>query len=115
MRLFLIADLKPGSNVNVLCNAKLKYYLKCTIKYIRFLVLIGSVSNELRDLEAKRQKLQSEVVTFTHKIEVLKTELNRQQTELNKLKLSVQQVLFILKTAFLENLLHSFISLYLKY
>ncbi|XP_073971807.1 exostosin like glycosyltransferase 3 [Rhodnius prolixus] len=51
----------------------------------------GSVSNELRDLEAKRQKLQSEVVTFTHKIEVLKTELNRQQTELNKLKLSVQQ------------------------
>ncbi|KAF6206035.1 hypothetical protein GE061_017260 [Apolygus lucorum] len=51
----------------------------------------GSVSTELRDLEAKRQRLQSEVVSLNHRIEQLKTELGRQQIELNKLKLSVEQ------------------------
>ncbi|BES95065.1 Exostosin family [Nesidiocoris tenuis] len=51
----------------------------------------GSVSTELRDLEAKRQRLQSEVVSLNHKIEQLKAEIGRQQTELNKLKLSVEQ------------------------
>lgn len=51
----------------------------------------GSVSSELRDLEAKRQRLQSEVSTFTHKIDQLKMDLLRQQTELDRLQLSVEQ------------------------
>uniref|UniRef100_A0A1B6CK88 glucuronosyl-galactosyl-proteoglycan 4-alpha-N-acetylglucosaminyltransferase n=1 Tax=Clastoptera arizonana TaxID=38151 RepID=A0A1B6CK88_9HEMI len=51
----------------------------------------GSVSTELRDLEAKRQRLLAEVTAFTHKIEQLKMDLLRQQTELDKLKLSVEQ------------------------
>lgn len=55
-------------------------------------ITIGSVSSELRDLEAKRQRLQSEVSTFTHKIDQLKIDLLRQQTELDRLKLSVEQV-----------------------
>lgn len=63
----------------------------------------GSVSTELRDLEAKRQRLQSDVVTFTHKIEQLKSELGRQQSELDRLKLSVQQAQVAQKEAVQRN------------
>nr|CAD7462930.1 unnamed protein product [Timema tahoe] len=51
----------------------------------------GSVSAELRDLEAKRQRLQIEVVGFSQKIDDLKTEVIHQQTELERLKISVEQ------------------------
>lgn len=50
-----------------------------------------SVSNELRDLEAKRQRLQVEVSGFTQKIDELKQELLHQQTDLDRLKISVVQ------------------------
>lgn len=63
----------------------------------------GSVSTELRDLEAKRQRLQSDVASLTHKIEQLKSELNRQQSELNRLKLSVQQAQVAQKEAVQRN------------
>jgi uncharacterized protein YlxW (UPF0749 family) len=52
----------------------------------------GSVSAELRDLEAKRQRLQLEVVGFTQRIDELKLEMIHQQTELERLKISVEQV-----------------------
>lgn len=52
----------------------------------------GSVSIELRDLESKRQRLQLEVVGFTQRIDELKLELIHQQTELERLKISVEQV-----------------------
>jgi hypothetical protein len=51
----------------------------------------GSVSAELRDLEAKRQRLQLEVVGFTQRIDELKMEVTHQQTELERLKISVEQ------------------------
>ncbi|KAJ9588546.1 hypothetical protein L9F63_018084, partial [Diploptera punctata] len=51
----------------------------------------GSVSAELRDLEAKRQRLQLEVVGFTQRIDELKLELIHQQTELERLKISVDR------------------------
>ncbi|XP_054272009.1 exostosin-3-like [Macrosteles quadrilineatus] len=51
----------------------------------------GSVSTELRDLEAKRQRLTADISSLTHKIESLKLDLLRQQTELERLKLSVEQ------------------------
>lgn len=50
-----------------------------------------SVSNELRDLGAKRQRLQSEVNSLTQKIDELKQELLHQQTDLDRLKISVEQ------------------------
>ncbi|XP_033231975.1 exostosin-3 isoform X1 [Belonocnema kinseyi] len=50
-----------------------------------------SVSNELRDLEAKRQKLQTEVSGFTQRIDELKQELLHQQMDLDRLKISVIQ------------------------
>lgn len=50
-----------------------------------------SVSNELRDLEAKRQRLQMEVTSFTQRIDELKQELLHQQTDLDRLKISVVQ------------------------
>lgn len=50
-----------------------------------------SVSNELRDLEAKRQRLQLEVSGFNQKIDDLKQELIHQQTDLDRLKMSLVQ------------------------
>lgn len=50
-----------------------------------------SVSNELRDLENKRQRLQVEVSGFTQRIDDLKQELLHQQTDLDRLKISVVQ------------------------
>ncbi|XP_066599206.1 exostosin-3 [Prorops nasuta] len=50
-----------------------------------------SVSNELRDLESKRQRLQVEVSSFTQRIDELKQELLHQQTDLDRLKISVEQ------------------------
>lgn len=52
----------------------------------------GSVSAELRDLEAKRQGLQQEIASHTSHIEELKLELARQKTELERVKMSVVQV-----------------------
>lgn len=51
----------------------------------------GSVSAELRDLESRRQRLQVEVVSLTQRIDELKQELHHQQTELERLKMSVEQ------------------------
>ena len=50
-----------------------------------------SVNNELRDLSAKRQRLQVEVSSLTQKIDELKQELLHQQTDLDRLKISVEQ------------------------
>lgn len=50
-----------------------------------------SVSNELRDLENKRQRLQVEVSSFTQRIDNLKQDLLHQQTDLDRLKISVVQ------------------------
>lgn len=51
----------------------------------------STVSIELRELEAKRQKLQSDISLYNQKIDELKQELLRQQTELDRLKISVEQ------------------------
>lgn len=50
------------------------------------------MNNELRNIESKRQKLLSELALNQQKIEDSKAELVRQQTELEKLKISVKQV-----------------------
>lgn len=46
---------------------------------------------ELRELESRRQKLQSDISQYNQKIEELKQELLREQTELERLKISVGQ------------------------
>lgn len=50
-----------------------------------------SVSNELRDLEAKRRRLHGEVSSLTQQIDELKQELLHQQMDLDRLKISVVQ------------------------
>ena len=50
-----------------------------------------SVNNELRDLEAKRQKLQSEIASFGQKIEDLKMETAHKQNDLERIQLSINQ------------------------
>ncbi|XP_044730794.1 exostosin-3 [Chrysoperla carnea] len=51
----------------------------------------SSVSGELRDLESRRQRLQADVTAYTQKIEQLKQDLAHQQTDLERLKISVEQ------------------------
>ncbi|XP_011184654.1 exostosin-3 isoform X2 [Zeugodacus cucurbitae] len=51
----------------------------------------STVSVELRELESRRQKLQSEIGKYNQKIEDLKQDLLREQTELERLKISVEQ------------------------
>ncbi|XP_058801792.1 exostosin-3 isoform X2 [Phymastichus coffea] len=50
-----------------------------------------SVSNELRDLEAKRRKLHVDISSLTQQIDELKQEMLHQQMELDRLKISVVQ------------------------
>ena len=63
----------------------------------------GTVSMELRDLESKRQKLQSDIALHNQKIEELKQELSRQQTEMERLKISVEQAQVAQREAVLRN------------
>ncbi|EDW33666.1 GL11758 [Drosophila persimilis] len=51
----------------------------------------STVSVELRELESRRQKLQSDISQYNQKIEELKQELLREQTELERFKMSVEQ------------------------
>lgn len=63
----------------------------------------STVATELRELEAKRQKLQSDISSYNAKIDELKQELLRQQTELNRLKISVEQAQVAQREAVLRN------------
>uniref|UniRef100_U5EV17 glucuronosyl-galactosyl-proteoglycan 4-alpha-N-acetylglucosaminyltransferase n=1 Tax=Corethrella appendiculata TaxID=1370023 RepID=U5EV17_9DIPT len=63
----------------------------------------GTVSVELRELEARRQKLQSDIGLYNQKIDELKQELQRQQTELDRLKISVEQAQVAQREAVLRN------------
>lgn len=63
----------------------------------------GSVSSELRDMENKRQKLQQDLQSYTKTIESLKAELLHQQTNLNRLKISVQQAQVAQQEALQQN------------
>ncbi|XP_030387094.1 exostosin-3 [Scaptodrosophila lebanonensis] len=51
----------------------------------------STVSVELRELESRRQKLQSDISQYNQKIEEHKQELQREQTELDRLQISVAQ------------------------
>lgn len=63
----------------------------------------STVALELRELEAKRQKLQADISSYNAKIDELKQELLRQQTELNRLKISVEQAQVAQREAVLRN------------
>lgn len=67
------------------------------------IILLDSVNNELRSIEGKRQKLLGELALSHRKIEDVKAELERQEGELEKLKLSVKQVNLILLPANAES------------
>jgi alpha-1,4-N-acetylglucosaminyltransferase EXTL3 len=63
----------------------------------------STVALELRELESKRQKLQADISSYNAKIDELKQELLRQQTELNRLKISVEQAQVAQREAVLRN------------
>lgn len=58
---------------------------------------------ELRELESRRQKLQTDIGLYNQKIDELKQELSRQQTELDRLKISVEQAQVAQREAVLRN------------
>lgn len=51
----------------------------------------NTVSVELRELESRRQKIQSDISVYNQKIDELKQDMLRQQSELERLKISVEQ------------------------
>lgn len=63
----------------------------------------GSVLSELRDMERKRQKLLAEIQSYTKNIDELKQELAHQQTNLNRLKISVEQAQVAQREALQQN------------
>lgn len=63
----------------------------------------STVSMELRELESRRQKIQIEIGIFTQRIDELKQELMRQQAELERLKISVEQAMVSQREAILRN------------
>ncbi|RZB38838.1 exostosin-3, partial [Asbolus verrucosus] len=63
----------------------------------------GSVLSELRDMERKRQKLLFEIQSYSKNIEELKQELAHQQTNLNRLKISVEQAQVAQREALQQN------------
>lgn len=63
----------------------------------------GSVLSELRDIERKRQQYKSEIQSYLKQIEELKQELSHQQTNLNRLKISVEQAQVAQKEALQQN------------
>lgn len=63
----------------------------------------GSVSSELRDMENKRQNLQQDLQSYSKNIEALKAELAHQQTNLNRLKISVEQAQVAQREALQQN------------
>ncbi|CAL1293424.1 unnamed protein product [Larinioides sclopetarius] len=62
-----------------------------------------SVSDELRDLESKRQKLQSDVSILTQRMEDLKVDYNHLQVELDRLRVSVEQAQYAQREAQQKN------------
>lgn len=63
----------------------------------------GSVLRELRDMENKKQKLMLELQTLTKSIDQVKAELIHQQTDLNRLKISVEQAQVAQREALQQN------------
>lgn len=63
----------------------------------------GSVSSELREMESKRQKLQIDLTSYARHIEQLKQDLLHQQTELSRLKISVEQAQVAQREALIQN------------
>lgn len=63
----------------------------------------STVSVELRELESRRQKLQSDIGKYNQKIEELKQDLLREQTELERLKISVEQAQLAQREAIQRN------------
>lgn len=118
LSLLIVMTLQPDSSIQNVDFYKSRYRLENIENYEDFnsmkatdlkqriaemLKIKTTVSTELRELEAKRQKLQSDISSYNAKIDELKQELSRQQTELNRLKISVEQAQVAQREAILRN------------
>lgn len=81
------------SNNSLLIVYELKNIFLNINKMVLFVIIcIASVTNELRDLEQKRQKLQESITMASNRVDSLRQEESRLNTELQRLKMSVHQV-----------------------
>lgn len=63
----------------------------------------NAVSLELRELESRRSKLQGDISSYNQKIEELRQEEHREKTELDRLKMSIDQAKVTLREALQQN------------
>ncbi|XP_015789578.1 exostosin-3 isoform X2 [Tetranychus urticae] len=63
----------------------------------------GSVSNELKNLESKRQKLQNEIASLSNRLVETQYQLTKKQSDLNRVHFSVAQAEFTQKETALRN------------
>jgi len=74
------------ADVDKLKGAELKSRIEELLR-IKF-----SVTSELRELEAKRQHVQSEIALLNRRLEEAKMEAGKRRNELDRLQISLQQV-----------------------
>ncbi|XP_065217618.1 exostosin-3 [Planococcus citri] len=79
------STLDVSEDFTALSASKLKFRIQDMMR------IKGSVLNEIRNLESKRQKLQKEILACHQRKEQCNLEVTKLQTESNKLKISVQQ------------------------
>ncbi|RWS27321.1 exostosin-3-like protein [Leptotrombidium deliense] len=75
--------------------------LKLRVKEI--MRIRGSVSNELKSMESKRQSLLSEINSLSQKLDEIKGQLNRKQSELRRVHVSLEQAKFSQIEAYMKN------------
>lgn len=85
------------ADVDKLKGAELKFRIEELLR-IKF-----SVTSELRDLEAKRQHVQSEIALMNRRLEEAKMEAGKRRNELDRLQISLQQAKVAEKEAMERN------------
>ncbi|RWS10488.1 exostosin-3-like protein [Dinothrombium tinctorium] len=63
----------------------------------------GSVSNELKSMESKRQKMIAEINNLSLKLDEIKAQLNRKQLELRRVHISLEQAKYAQIEAYMKN------------
>ena len=67
------------------------------------LLMRSSVRNELRQLESKRRDILQEISEYTNKLEVLKSQLMKKSSELDRIQVSLEQTKYAQKEVLLKS------------
>lgn len=67
------------------------------------LAIRSSVRNELRQLESKRRLILEEITEFNNKLDLLKSQLNKKSTELERIHISLEQTKYAQKEVLMKS------------